>query len=172
VATAARTEVDVLAQIAAALVLSLGLAAAALGVVLPALPSVPLALVGVVLAGWITGFSGIDVEFIIWTGVLTLLAQGVDLIGTWLGSRYFGARRVGVVGGVIGAFVGLLVLPPWGLLLGALGGATLAEALTGRSGTEALKSGVGALVGTLGGMVGKAVILVLIGVMAFMRLFA
>lgn len=158
-------------QVLAAVVLVLGLAAAALGVVLPALPSVPLAFVGVVLAGWITGFAGIDVEFIVWTGVLTLLAQGVDVLGTWLGSRYFGARRAGVIGGVIGALVGLLVFPPWGFLLGALAGATVAESLSGRSGPEAIKAGVGALVGTLGGIVGKAVILVVIGVMAFARLF-
>lgn len=160
-----------LSQILAALVLLLGLTAAAVGVVLPALPAVPLAFVGVALAGWITGFARIDAEFIVWTGVLTLLAQGVDFVGTWLGSRYFGARRAGVVGGVIGALVGLLVLPPWGLLLGALAGAVIGEAMTGRTSAEALKSGVGALIGTLGGVVGKAVILVVIGVMAFARLF-
>ena len=66
-----------LTQVAAALVLLLGLVVAAVGSVVPALPSVPIALVGVVLAGWITGFERIDVEFIVWTGVLTLLAVGV-----------------------------------------------------------------------------------------------
>ncbi len=151
--------------------LLLGLGAGAIGVVLPALPAVPLAFLGVVLAGWITGFTGIDASFIVWAAVLTLLAQGVDLIGTWLGSRYFGARRAGVIGGVIGALVGLVVLPPWGLLIGALAGATLAESIAGRPGAEAIKSGVGALVGTLGGVFGKGVILLLIGVMAFVRLF-
>ena len=160
-----------LTQVAASLVLLLGLGVAAIGSVLPALPSVPIALVGVVLAGWITGFERIDVEFIVWTGVLTLLAQGVDLIGTWLGSRYFGARRPGVIGGIVGGVVGIVILPPWGFLLGALGGATLAEALTGRSAGEAIKAGFGALIGALGGVVGKIVILVVIGVMAFARLF-
>ncbi len=160
-----------LTQVAAALVLLVGIGVAALGAVLPALPSVPIALVGVALAGWITGFERIDVEFIVWTGVLTLVAQGVDLAGTWLGSRYFGARRAGVIGGVIGAIVGLVILPPWGFLLGALGGATAGEALTGRTAGEAFKAGVGALLGAIGGVVGKVVILIVIGVMAFVRLF-
>jgi uncharacterized protein len=151
-------------------VLLLGLLVGAVGVVLPALPAVPVALLGVVLAGWITGFERLDVGFIVWVGVLTLLAQAVDLIGTWLGSRYFGARRPGVIGGIIGAVVGLIVLPPWGLLLGALVGASLGEAAAGRPAAEAVKAGVGAMLGTLSGVVGKAVILLLVGVMSFVRL--
>jgi uncharacterized protein len=109
-----------LSQVLASIVLLLGLGVAALGVVLPALPAVPAALVGVILAGWITGFERIDLSFILWVGVLTLLAQGVDLLGTYLGSHYFGARRPGVIGGIVGALIGLVLLPPWGLLLGAL----------------------------------------------------
>ncbi len=159
-----------MSEIIAGVVLLISLLVAAVGVVLPALPAVPAALVGVVLAGWITGFARIDVGFIAWVGVLTLLAQGVDLLGTWLGSHYFGARRPGVIGGVVGALVGIIVLPPWGLLLGALAGASLAEAATGRPGGEAIKAGVGALLGTLGGVVGKGVIVLLIAVMAFVRL--
>ena len=160
-----------LIQVLAALVVLLGVAAGIAGAILPALPSVPLAFVGVVLAAWMVGFVGLDVEFIVWTGVLTLLAQGVDLLGTYLGSRYFGARRAGVIGGVIGALLGLVLLPPGGFLLGALAGASLAEAATGRSGAEAIKAGVGALLGTIGGALGKIVILVVIAVMAFARLF-
>ncbi len=160
-----------LAQVLASIVLLIGLAVAALGVVLPALPAVPAALIGVILAGWITGFERIDLNFILWVGVLTLLAQGVDLLGTYLGSHYFGARRPGLIGGIVGALVGLVLLPPWGLLLGALAGASLAEALSGRTGSEALKAGVGALLGTLGGIVGKAVIVLIVGVMSFVRLF-
>ena len=158
-------------EVLAALVVLIGVSVAAVGAVLPALPSVPLAFVGVVLAAWMVGFVGLDVEFIVWVGLLTLLAQGVDLLGTWLGSRYFGARRAGVIGGVIGALVGLVVFPPWGFLLGALAGASVAEAATGRTGTEAIKAGVGALLGTIGGVVGKLVILGVIAVMAFVRLF-
>ena len=53
-------------EVLAALVVLIGVSVAALGAVLPALPSVPLAFVGVVLAAWMVGFVGLDVEFIVW----------------------------------------------------------------------------------------------------------
>jgi uncharacterized protein len=154
----------------AAIVLVLGLAVALLGVVIPGLPAVPFALLGAVLAAWMTGFERIDVALLVWVAVLTALAQGVDLLGTWFGSKYFGARRPGLVGGIVGALVGIVVFPPWGLLLGALGGAVVAELATGRPADEALEAGFGALLGTLTGVVGKLVIVVVIGVMTLSRL--
>jgi uncharacterized protein YqgC (DUF456 family) len=42
-------------------VVLVGLAVAGAGVVLPVLPGTPVALVAVVLAGWMTGFERIDV---------------------------------------------------------------------------------------------------------------
>lgn len=154
----------------ATIVLVLGLAIAMLGVVLPVLPGVPFALLGAVLAAWMTGFERIDGELLVWVAVLTAIAQGVDLAGTWIGSRYFGARRAGLYGGIVGALVGLVVFPPWGFLFGALVGAVAAELATGRKTDEALHAGIGALLGTLTGVAGKFVIVVVIGVMTLPRL--
>jgi uncharacterized protein len=154
----------------AAIVLVVSLGVALVGVVLPVLPGVPIAFLGVVLAAWMTGFERIDVALLVWVAVLTAVAQGVDLLGTWIGSKTFGARRAGIWGGVIGALVGLVVFPPWGFLGGALVGATVAELATGRDLSEAVVSGVGALIGTLTGVVGKFVIVVVIGVMTLARL--
>jgi uncharacterized protein len=154
----------------ATLVLLLGIGVALVGVVLPGLPGVPFALLGAVLAAWMTGFERIDVALIVWVAVLVAIAQGVDFLGTYVGSRYFGARRAGVVGGIVGALLGLVLFPPWGLLLGALAGAMLAELLVGRTGAEAFRAGVGALLGTLTGAAGKLVIVIVIGVVTLVRL--
>jgi uncharacterized protein len=154
----------------ATIVLLLGLGVALLGVVLPGLPAVPFALLGAVLAAWMTGFERIDVSLLVWVAVLTALAQGVDLLGTYFGSKYFGARRPGLVGGLVGALVGIVVFPPWGLLAGALAGAILAELATGRPGKEAFEAGIGALLGTLTGVIGKFVIVIVIGVMTLSAL--
>jgi uncharacterized protein len=151
-------------------VLVLGLIAALVGVVVPVLPGVPLALLGAVLAAWVTGFERIDVSLLVWVALLTALAQAVDFGGTYLGSRYFGAKRAGVVGGIVGALGGLIVFPPWGLFAGALLGAVFAELAAGRPPREAVASGVGALVGTITGVVGKLVIVVIIGVVTVPRL--
>lgn len=160
------------ALVAAWVVVLLGLGVAAAGVVLPVLPGTPVALVAVLLAGWLTGFERVDVATIVWVAVLTALAQGVDLLGNWVGAKRFGAGRAGLWGGVIGSFVGLVLLPPWGFLIGALAGATVAELLVGRPFGAAWRAGVGALLGTLAGVGGKLVIVVVIAVVVIGRLIA
>lgn len=148
----------------------LGLAAAAVGVVLPVLPGVPLALVGALLAGLVTGFERIDLGTIAWVAVLTILAQGFDVLGNVIGARRFGAGRAGLWGGAVGAVVGLVLLPPWGFLVGAFAGAALFEVLAGRPWPSAWRAGVGALLGTLAGVGGKLVIVVVIAVVLIGRL--
>lgn len=141
------------------------------GVVVPVLPGTPIALLGAVLGAWVMGFSRFGAEPLIYVGVLTVLSQLVDVAGTYLGSKVYGAGRAGTWGGVIGSFVGLFVLPPFGFLFGALFGAVVAELLVGREPREAVRSGVGALVGTFGGTVAKLIIMVVIGVVVFPRFF-
>lgn len=160
------------ATVGAWLVVLVGLAVAGAGVILPMLPGIPVALVAVILAGWMTGFEGIDVPTILWVAVLTAIAQGFELLGNWVGAKRFGAGRAGLWGGIIGSFVGLIVLPPWGFLIGALVGAMLAELLAGRTPPDAWRAGVGALLGTLAGVGGKLVIVVVIAVVVIGRLVA
>jgi uncharacterized protein len=159
-----------LALVAAWAIVVLGLAIAALGVVLPVLPGVPVALLATVLAGWLTGFERIGVSTIVWVAALAALAQGFDLVGNMIGARRFGAGRAGLWGGAIGGVVGLVLLPPWGFLLGAFAGATGFEALAGRPLPEAWRAGVGALLGALAGVGGNLVIVVVIAVVVISRL--
>ena len=158
------------ALIGAWLVVLVGLAVAAAGIFLPVLPGVPVAFVAVVLAGWMTGFERIDVATIVWVGILTAVAQGVDFLGGLIGAQRFGAGRAGIWGGAVGSFVGVVLLPPWGFLIGALLGATLAEALAGRPLAAAWRAGIGALLGPLAGVGGKLVVVVVIAVVVIARL--
>lgn len=137
------------------------------GIVVPVLPGVPIAALGAVLAAWIMGFGRFGVTPLIYVGVLALLSQLVDIGGTYLGSKVYGAGRAGTWGGVIGSLFGLVLFPPFGFLVGALIGAVGAEMLAGREFGEAVRSGIGAFVGTLGGTVAKLVIMVVIGVVVF-----
>lgn len=140
------------------------------GIIVPVLPGVPLAAVGALLAAWMTGFERLTLVPLVIVGVLAVLSQLVDVLGSWLGAKHYGASRPGVWGGIIGSFVGLLLFPPFGFLTGALVGAVVAELLTGRAFGDAVRSGVGALVGTLGGTVAKLLILIGIGIVVFPRL--
>ena len=147
--------------------LALSLAVGLVGVVLPVLPGVPLAAVGAVAAAWVRGFDVVGVAPLVWVALLALAAQALDLAAGAVGARVYGARRAGFWGGVLGSLAGLLWFPPFGFLLGALVGAVGAELLTGRPFDQAMRAGLGAFAGTLGGVVAKALILVAIAVVMF-----
>ena len=70
--------------LAAALVL-LGL----IGVVLPALPGLPLVYAGMLLAAWADGFERIGVWTLVALGVLTALSLAVDLAATAMGAAMY-----------------------------------------------------------------------------------
>ncbi len=148
----------------ALLVFALSLVVALAGVVLPVLPGIPLAALGALLAAWIRGFDAVGPMPLVWVVVLALVAQGLDLAAGAVGARVYGARRAGFWGGVLGSLAGLIWFPPFGFLLGALIGAVGAELLTGRPFDEALKAGVGAFAGSVGGVVAKALIAVAMAV--------
>jgi len=150
---------------------SASLVIAAAGVVVPLLPGVPLAAIGAAAAALIVGVERFGIDGLVYVAVLTILSQLVEVAGTWLGSKHYGAGRAGLWGGVVGSLIGVFVLPPFGFLIGALAGATGAEMLAGRRLEEAFRSGVGAFVGTLGGTIAKLVIVVVMGIVVFPRLF-
>jgi len=140
------------------------------GVVVPVLPGVPVAAVGAVLAAWIVGFDRFGLTPLFSIVGLAVLAQLIDLAGNWIGARFYGAGRAGLWGGVLGSLAGLLFFPPFGFLLGALIGAVLFELAAGRPAEEALRAGVGAFVGALGGTVAKLLIVVAMAVVGIPRL--
>lgn len=145
-------------------VLALSLLVGLAGVVLPVLPGVPLAAAGAVAAAWIRGFDVVGVMPLVWVAVLAVVAQLIDMASGAVGAKVYGAGRAGFWGGVIGSLAGLIWFPPFGFLLGALVGAVGAELLAGRPFDQALRAGVGAFAGTLGGVVAKALIVVAMAV--------
>ncbi|MEX2534671.1 MAG: DUF456 domain-containing protein [Trueperaceae bacterium] len=145
--------------------------AALAGIILPVLPGVPIAAVGALLAGWMTGFERLSLTPLVIVAGLAALAQLVEVGSSWVGARYYGAGRPGLWGGVLGSLAGLILFPPLGFLVGALLGAVLFELLAGRAFNEAVRAGIGAFVGTLGGAVAKVVIMAAIAWVVLPRLW-
>jgi uncharacterized protein YqgC (DUF456 family) len=112
--------------IAGALIL-LGLA----GVVLPALPGLPLVFLGMLLAAWAGGFAKIGIATLVALGILTLLSMAVDFWAAALGAKRVGASRLAVIGALLGTFAGLF-FGPLGLFLGPFVGALAGELVHGR----------------------------------------
>ena len=113
--------------IIAAILVLVGLA----GIIVPALPGIPLIFAGMLLAAWTEGFDKVGAWTLAALGVLTLLSVAVDFWATAVGARRVGASRLAIIGAVLGTLFGLF-LGPLGLFVGPFLGALVGELLHGR----------------------------------------
>lgn len=124
-----------------------------LGCILPMLPGPPLAYVGLLLlhATEYAQFSSTQ----LWSCLFAVVVvQILDYITPILGSKYSGGTKWGNWGCVIGTIMGVFFLP-LGIIIGPFIGAIVGELLGGRGLSQAMKAGLGSLVGFLLGTVVK-----------------
>lgn len=155
-------------EIIGLLVTLLAMGVALLGAVLPVIPGPTLVLVAALAHRlWFTDRSApwwVIIVLTIVTGLVTL----IDFLASTYGARRMGATWRGMAGAGIGAVIGLFWIPPAGLLIGPLVGASLGELLGGRDLHEAGRAGLGAALGVLAGAVAKlAACLGMIGIWLF-----
>jgi len=110
-----------------ALLVLVGLA----GIVLPALPGLPLVFAGMVLAAWAEHFTRIGISTLVALGVLTLLSLAVDFWAAAMGAKRVGASRLAIAGAIIGTVAGLF-FGVVGIFIGPFCGALLGELVHGR----------------------------------------
>lgn len=124
----------------------------ALGIILPALPGVPLIFAGMVLAASIDDFQRIGWITLTVLGVLTVIAFIVDFAASALGAKRVGASTRAVWGALIGTIVGLFFGIP-GLVFGPFVGAVIGEVTVhgrlDRAGSVGIATWVGLVFGTL-----------------------
>ncbi|GIW38033.1 MAG: hypothetical protein KatS3mg074_431 [Meiothermus sp.] len=119
----------------------------------------------------LVGFSEIPLSVWVVLTILTVLSSLVDNIAGALGARHFGGSRQGVWGAFIGGILGIFILPPLGLFLMPLVGAFVGELVAGRTTELALRGAWGAVLGLLGGLAGKFLIHLLMGVLVIQAIF-
>ena len=141
-----------LLYVLAAVLVLVGLA----GIVLPALPGVPLVFAGMLLAAWADGFQRIGVATLVLLGALTLLSLGVDFWATAVGAKRVGASRLAVAGALLGTLAGFW-FGPVGLFVGPFVGAAAGELvslrrLDGDGLGRATRVGIGTWVGIVLGV--------------------
>jgi uncharacterized protein len=117
-----------------------------LGVILPALPGVPLMFAGMWLASWAGGYARVGYGMLVVLGLLTLLSVIVDILATLLGAKRVGASRSGLIGAALGTVVGLF-FGIAGLIAGPFLGALTGEWLHGREIGAASRVGFGTWLG-------------------------
>lgn len=127
------------------------------GCILPMLPGTPLVFAGIYIYAWITGFTIVSRNLIIIFLILTVFSVVIEYISSSVGSKKFGASKLGFIGAFIGAVIGVFFIP-WGLIVGPLAGALAGELIVGKKIKEAFRSGTGAVIGFFGGTLLKTVI--------------
>lgn len=147
---------EALAIILGFILMGLGLA----GAILPFLPGVPIAWLGLFVYALVTGFSKISLTIVLVFLGLTILAMLIDFVLPLWGAKRYRASRYGIVGALIGLVVGFFV-GPFGIILLPLAGAFLGEIIKSREADQAIKSVLGVLVGTLANILIKIIIILI-----------
>ena len=137
------------------------------GCIVPVLPGVPIAYVGLLVLH-ATDKVQFSWGFLLIWGVITVVVQVFDVVVPVWGTKKMGGSKAGVWGSTIGLIVGFFC-GIWGAILGPFIGAVIGELITQRkkgikSFGKAVKAGAGAFVGLLTGIVLK---LITVGVMCF-----
>lgn len=127
------------------------------GSLLPFVPGTPLIFAGALVYAIATDFAPVGPGRLAILAVLTLAASVLGWLGGSLGARHLGGSRWAVVGALVGAVVGVFVAP-FGLLIGPMAGAIAGELLRTGAPGPSVRSGLGALLGVLVGIVSHFVL--------------
>jgi uncharacterized protein YqgC (DUF456 family) len=156
-----------------ALLFTLAIVFAAVGIAglaLPAIPGAPLLFVGLVLAAWAEDFAYVGTGTLVTLAALALLTYLVDLAAGAFGVQRFGASSRAMVGAAIGAIVGIF-FGLIGVVVGPFIGAAIGELTIAGEMRAAGRAGVGATIGLAIGTAAKiALAFAMLGIFAFMRL--
>ena len=146
-------DISLLLYILGGLLIAVGLA----GIILPALPGVPLMFAGMLVVAWAEGFQHIGPGLLVILGLLMVLSVVVDFVANLLGAQRAGASKLALLGAAIGTVAGLF-FGIIGIVFGPFIGAVLGELAHSRHAGTAAKVGAGTWIGLLLGTAAKIAI--------------
>lgn len=131
------------------------------GTAIPIIPGVPLVFIAIFAYGYYEGFQNVNSTYLLIMGALTFISVLADYLSSYLGARHFGSSKKGQIGAIIGAVLGIFVLPPAGILAGPFIGAVIGEIIDGKEGLRAMYTGLGAAIGVFSGILIKLLIAII-----------
>lgn len=159
-------DASILLWLLAALLVIVGFA----GLVLPAVPGIPLIFIGLVVQAWSEDFAYVGWVTLTLLGIMALLSSGVDMLASSLGAKRFGASPRAIWGAAAGALIGLF-FGLIGIVLGPFVGAVIGEFSRQASSRAAMHAGIGATLGLLFGALLKiALAFTMLGIFVVDRL--
>lgn len=130
------------------------------GLVVPVLPDTLLLLAGFVVYHFFVDSGPLTPSFW-WTSVVvSIVIFAVDYVASGIGARKYGASKWSIVSAMLGLIIFPFVLGPIGILVGPFVMVVLTELLMKKSLDTALKIGFGTLIGFLGGVFVKTLLMV------------
>jgi uncharacterized protein YqgC (DUF456 family) len=137
------------------------------GSFLPVIPGSPLIVVGALIYALATDFQPVGPWRLSLLAALAVLAYALDYLSGALGTRKLGGSRWAMFGAIAGGLIGLF-FGPFGILIGPIVGAIGVELLYRQDVKIALKSGTGAVLGVLLGVVAKlSISVMMVGLFTF-----
>ncbi len=125
---------------------------AVIGCIIPGVPGPALALGSLLLLSFAKGFGIFSLTFWVVMLLILLLVTVADYVIPLMGAQRYGASKMAMVGGTIGMIMGIFIIPPIGVFVGAFAGAVIAEISQGKETQQALAVGWGVLWGSLASM--------------------
>lgn len=125
------------------------------GAVYPVLPGALAIYAAFFVYGLMVSFEPFGWWFWIIQTTIVVVLMVADYAVSAIGVKKFGGNRASVIGSTIGLIVGPFVIPVAGLLIGPFLGAVIGELIIGTEWKQALRAGLGALVGFFSGLVVK-----------------
>lgn len=133
----------------AALCMALGIPA----VLVPFLPGISYMFLIALLYAMYDHFTNITWENLAVLGGILIVSFFVDYFSGILGARYGGADRRSILFGFLGLIIGIIVVPPFGGIVGLFLGIFVGELVARKSNQAALKAATAGLIGSVTGVV-------------------
>ncbi len=118
-----------------------------IGIVYPILPSVLAVFGAFFVYGWFFSFAPFGFWFWSIQSLLVIVIVLADYAVSAYGIKKFGGSRASIIGNVVGILVGPFIIPFLGLLIGPFLGAVIAEVIQGTPYKQALRIGIGSVIG-------------------------
>jgi uncharacterized protein YqgC (DUF456 family) len=125
------------------------------GCILPWLAGPPFNFLGLIVLCLAKGWDTFSPTFLLVMGGLTLLTMVLDYVLPMVGAKKYGSTKRGFWGAFLGMIIGIVLFPPFGMIIGAFLGALAGELLAGKEDSEALRAGWGVFMGVISALILK-----------------
>lgn len=134
---------------------ALSVIAGVAGSFLPILPGTPVTYCGLLILQLTT--QPFSTTFMIVWALIVASIMVLDNVIPAYGTKKFGGSAYGIWGSILGLIIGIFFFPPFGMIVGPLGGAFVGELIGGETSDRALQSAMGSFVGLFVNMLMKVI---------------